>query len=243
MSSETFARLKSDKQQRIIHSATACFAELGYSGTSMELIAERSDIAKGALYRYFTGKKELYMLVVDRLVDEIDRYARQFIEERAAQSIFATLRDHMVSIYDLQQRFSRHQQVLCNVLYQEHLEFKGEVLAKFGKLSTHYTKLILQRGIARGEVRETIDLDAASFIVESVIDRFHDGVLMPYLDHGYTLYQQPQEIVNRKAEQVVALFSKAFGKERPPEQAPPPQPESGRQPTRKRHELTGKTTG
>ncbi|HUU27799.1 MAG TPA: TetR/AcrR family transcriptional regulator [archaeon] len=215
MPTETFHKLNPDKKQKIIRCAIENFAHNGYTGTSMDSVAECAKVAKGALYRYFTSKKDLYMLVVDNLVDDIDRYAQEFIESHSTNNAFETFRDHMVSIHELYKRFSVHQQVLCNILYQEELEFKGEVLAKFGKLTTQYTRLVLQRGIARGEIREDIDLDAAGFVIESVTDRFHDGTTMPYLDHGFGLYQQPQEVINRKADQIIESFRRAFGKLNP----------------------------
>ena len=212
MPTKTFNKLNPEKKQKIINCAVEIFARNGYSGTSMDSVAECAEIAKGALYRYFTGKKDLFILVVDTLVDEIHQYAQDFLESHKEINVFDTIRDHLVSIYTLQDRFSKHQKVLCNILYQEQLDFKGEVLAKFGKLTTHYTRLLLQRGIARGEVQEDIDLESASFIIESVMDRFHDGVIMQYLDHGFGLYQQTQEVINRKADQIIEAFRRAFGK-------------------------------
>jgi AcrR family transcriptional regulator len=212
MPTETFLKLNPEKREKIVACAIGNFAKNGYTGTSMESVAECAGIAKGALYRYFTGKKDLYMFIVSHLVDDVDLYAKEFLAQRKGQNVFQTIRDWMVAIYDFQERFSTHQKVLCNILYQEDLDFKGEVLAKFGKLSTHYTRLLLQQGIARGEVYEEIDLEAAGFIIESVIDRFHDGISMPYLDHGFGLYQQPQEVINRKSDLVIEAFRRAFGK-------------------------------
>lgn len=212
MPTETFNKLKPEKRRRIIRAATENFAANGFTKTSMESVATGAGIAKGALYRYFDGKKDLFMLVVDSLVAEIHQYARDFLEEHRDCDTFQTLRDHLVSIYMLRERFRVHMQILCNMLYQEHLDFKGEVLAKFGKLGMHYTRIVLQRGIARGEINEDIDLDAAAFIIDSVIDRFHDGVMMEFLDHGFGLYRQPQEVINRKADQIVLAFRKAFVK-------------------------------
>ena len=212
MPTKTFYKLDSKKRSKIVACAIKNFAKNGYTGTSMESVAKCAGIAKGALYRYFTGKKDLYMEIINHLVDEIDQYAQEFLASRKGQNVFDTIRDWLVAIYEFQKKFSTHQKVLCNILYQENLEIKGEVLAKFGKLSTHYTRLLLQHGIARGEVSEEIDLDTAGFIIESVVDRFHDGVAMPFLDHGFGLYQQPQEIINRKASLVIEAFRRAFGK-------------------------------
>lgn len=211
MPTETFLKLNPEKRERIVACAIKNFAEKGFTGTSMDSVAKCSGIAKGRLYRYFTGKKDLYMEVVDQLVKKMNQYAQEFLTSRKGQNVFNTIRDWIVSIYDLQKRFSKHQKVLCNILFEEDLEFKGEVLAKFGELSTYYSRLLLQHGIARGEVHEEIDMEAAGFIIESVIDRFHHGVSMPFLDHGFGLYQQPQEVINRKADLVIEAFRRAFG--------------------------------
>jgi TetR/AcrR family transcriptional regulator len=215
MPTETFSNLSSEKRNKIVQCAIENFARNGYTGTSMDSVAEAAQIAKGALYRYFTGKEDMYMLVVDTLVDDMNTYAMEFLDKHREADVFTAMRDHLVSIYELVKRFSVHRQVMCNVLYEEDLEFKGDVLAKFGKLTTQYTRLLLQRGIARGEVRDDLDLDVAAFMIESVIDRFHDGTTMAYLDHGFGLYMQPQEIINRKATQIVDLFRLAFSKPYP----------------------------
>jgi len=217
MPTKTFFKLDPLKREKIITCAADLFAQNGYSHTSMEAVAEAAGIAKGALYRYFEGKKDLFLMVVDHLHQDIDNYAREYLEDRKDWNVFDTIRDWLVSVYEFQKLFSMHMLVLCNVLYQEDLEFKGEVLAKFGKLSTQYTRLLLQRGIARGEVRDDIDLDAAAFVIECVHDRFHDGVMQPFLDHGFGLYQAPQEVINRKSDLVVESFRRALGKPEPAE--------------------------
>ncbi len=217
MPTKTFHKLFPSKRGKILSSAIDLFAGKGYSNTSMEAVAKAAGIAKGSLYRYFEGKKDLFMLVVDSLVSDFDDYAREYLEERKDYNVFDTIRDHLVAIYKFQKIFPVHLRVLYNVLYQEDLEFKGEVLAKFGKLTTRYTSLLLQHGIARGEVREDIDLEAAAFVIESVVDRFHDGVTQPFLDHGFGLYQAPQEVIDRKADLIVEGFRRALGKPAPAE--------------------------
>lgn len=216
MPSITFQKLNPEKQKKIINCAIRTFAEKGYTGASMDAVAEGAGIAKGALYRYFSSKQDLFMQVVDNLRDDIQDFATDYLARRKDWEVFDTIRDILVSIYDFQKRFSVHHRVLCNVLYQEDLDFKGDVLAKFGKLSTHFYRLLLQQGIARGEVRPDVDLDAAGFVIQSVEDRFHHGVIMPFLDMGFALYRQPQEVLEDKADQIIDFFRRAFSKPKTP---------------------------
>ncbi|MDO5536840.1 MAG: TetR family transcriptional regulator [Desulfovibrionaceae bacterium] len=51
-------------RDRIIRAAAACFAEKGYSGCSMQDIAERAELSKGALYCHYKSKAELFRAMI-----------------------------------------------------------------------------------------------------------------------------------------------------------------------------------
>lgn len=49
-----------DTKERIIEEALRLFSEKGYAGTSMSDIAERLKITKAALYKHYSGKREIF---------------------------------------------------------------------------------------------------------------------------------------------------------------------------------------
>jgi AcrR family transcriptional regulator len=51
----------------LLDQATALFLERGFAGTSLEDIASASLVTRGAVYHHFSGKKELFEQVIDRL--------------------------------------------------------------------------------------------------------------------------------------------------------------------------------
>ncbi|MCG2714945.1 MAG: TetR/AcrR family transcriptional regulator [Candidatus Marinimicrobia bacterium] len=55
-------------KEKIIGIAIECFGELGYDGTSMRLIAEKSGVSKPAIYYYFPDKEKLFVGVVEFVV-------------------------------------------------------------------------------------------------------------------------------------------------------------------------------
>ena len=213
MPKATFNNLDDEKKTRILNAAKTVFAEKGYTGASMDAIADAANVAKGALYRYFENKQDLYFTLVDGMVDEVQLIFEHFMDERKNKNVFDIFQDMLVYIYEFQNQFSDSLNFICNLLYQENVDFKGEVLAKFGMLSTRISRSLLQRGIARGEVREDIEIDSAAFVMENVLNRFHDGVLIPYLDYGFGLYQQPKEVLDRKATSIMRGFRRALGTE------------------------------
>lgn len=52
------------RRATIIASARATFHELGYGGTTMDLVAARCKISKQTLYRLFSGKTDLFMAII-----------------------------------------------------------------------------------------------------------------------------------------------------------------------------------
>jgi AcrR family transcriptional regulator len=53
---------------RILSSAERLFAEHGFNGVSMPMIAKASGITAGAIYKHFDGKADLFFEVVQRTV-------------------------------------------------------------------------------------------------------------------------------------------------------------------------------
>ena len=56
-----------DTKQRILETALELFAQNGYLGTSMNDIANRLGITKGALYKHYAGKQEILDSIVERM--------------------------------------------------------------------------------------------------------------------------------------------------------------------------------
>ena len=60
-------RNKEDKQRRLEAAGLAAFLEEGYTGASVERIAEAADVARGTFYLYFRDKEALFSTLLDRL--------------------------------------------------------------------------------------------------------------------------------------------------------------------------------
>jgi AcrR family transcriptional regulator len=58
--------LQSRRQEEILAAATRVFAEHGYPGTDVQVIADRLSVGKGTIYRYFPSKSALFLAAVDR---------------------------------------------------------------------------------------------------------------------------------------------------------------------------------
>ena len=57
------------QRDRILDAAQRCFAERGFHGASMAMIADTAQMSAGLIYHYFAGKSELIHGIVSRQVE------------------------------------------------------------------------------------------------------------------------------------------------------------------------------
>ena len=61
-------------KERILDEALTLFAEKGYDGTSMDLIAERVGIKGPSLYKHYKGKEEILNVLIDAAEERYEEY-------------------------------------------------------------------------------------------------------------------------------------------------------------------------
>ena len=64
-------RRRDRRKAEIVRTATEILASAGYQGTSLEEVAERTDIAKATLYHYFASKDDLVLAALESLAVEV----------------------------------------------------------------------------------------------------------------------------------------------------------------------------
>jgi AcrR family transcriptional regulator len=71
--------------EALLDSASACFFESGFSATSLDQVAQRARVTKGAIYHHFHSKRDLFMAVLERQ----QAWTVQTITEAGAQGLNA----------------------------------------------------------------------------------------------------------------------------------------------------------
>lgn len=69
---ERKAQERQARRRRIQEAARTVFAERGYSGASIELIARAAQLSVGAIYLYFRSKEDLYVSLVEDTLTVFD---------------------------------------------------------------------------------------------------------------------------------------------------------------------------
>lgn len=90
--SSRVARRRDRRKAEIVRTATQLLSERGYQGTSLEEVAERTDIAKATLYHYFAGKDELVAAVLESLTVLVDDHLERELDRVAGESAHDRIR-------------------------------------------------------------------------------------------------------------------------------------------------------
>ena len=67
----------------MLQAALALFAERGYEATTIEEIAHRAGVAVGGFYQHFASKRQLLLVLMDRLLDEIAAFSLNVVSSEA----------------------------------------------------------------------------------------------------------------------------------------------------------------
>lgn len=60
------------RRAELVQAAAECFDDLGYSATTVELIAARADTSRPTFYAYFRSKDEILLAVLERVGAELE---------------------------------------------------------------------------------------------------------------------------------------------------------------------------
>ncbi|MGN0403403.1 MAG: TetR/AcrR family transcriptional regulator [Acetatifactor sp.] len=95
---------KTTTKERILDSALTLFAEKGYDGVGVDLIAEKSGLKGPSLYKHFKGKEE----ILDTLISQVENYyERNFGSEIHPGRIPASM-DELIDISLKRIQFTLH---------------------------------------------------------------------------------------------------------------------------------------
>lgn len=176
MPTSTFDNLPAAKRQAIIDLALAEFAEHPYPVASLSRIVERAGIAKGSIYQYFANKQDLYLYLIEYA-------ARRQLELLAAEAppdpgigFFELLRWQMQASV----RVGLTEPLLTRLMYRattDQLPFHDEVARRLQSVGEGHFQGLLARGVERGEIEPTLDLELVAFVLRRLTADLHTLML------------------------------------------------------------------
>lgn len=110
--------LQTRRRAEILEAATQVFAERGFAATDVQVVADRLEVGKGTVYRYFPSKEDLFLAAVDFAMTQL----RATVDEAAGKAelpldrLAAGVKAYLVF-------FDKHPEVV-ELLIQERAHFR-----------------------------------------------------------------------------------------------------------------------
>ena len=146
---------RAQRMADIMETAKAVFCEKGYSDAVLSEIAERAGVVEGTIYRYFTGKRDLLIKVVEHWYEDmLTDYDRQLAGIRGTWNRlrFMVWR-HLTVIHDDPE--------MCRLIFNELRsgnEYRETAVFELNREYTNRTLTIIQDAMDSGEFRAGIPL-------------------------------------------------------------------------------------
>ncbi|MGZ3603020.1 MAG: TetR/AcrR family transcriptional regulator [Ktedonobacterales bacterium] len=206
-----FAKMPSDKRERLLTSAAQEFAAYGFEGASLNRILEAAQIGKSSAYYYFEDKADLFCTVVAYAVERLGLAPPDdVITSLTAETFWPT----MAEAHDQPLLHAQQQPWLFGAARAvEHLTQESLRQPSLAQLA-HYLVTAMTALIQRGQDLGLIRTDLPQELLVAwyrAIDGASDDWLVAHLD------QLDQETIRRISRDTIASIRQALA---PP--APPP---------------------
>ena len=147
---------KQDKRKyQILDAALEVIVNKGYEGSSMSDIVEKSKLSKGAIYWYYSSKKEVYLALVNHWVHRYSPTLNLIIEDdQPASAQLKELFNYFITQYETDQKVFKAVAVFWSLAGRDN-EFKE----KFDKVYSEFIILIEKIIIKGVESKEFKNID------------------------------------------------------------------------------------
>ncbi len=173
-----------EAHEAILTATLQALIDHGFSGLSVERVAEQAGVGKATIYRRWRGKQELVSEALTAL-----RIEREPPDEGSLRADVLALSQRQLGLIRAQPRFPR----LAPRLLAESAddpELHAIVRASLIDPIRDIVATLIRRGIERGELRGDLDLEAA-------VDLIHAPIVYRFLLTGADVSQMTEEYAQR----------------------------------------------
>jgi len=141
----------SDTYDQILAVAEQEFANYGYTGTSLEVIARRTGIRKASLFHHFNSKRKIFDAVVRRIFDQLVSIGRETAQiENPKEHLLAIL----IRLHDFIAIHPNHARLLMHRVLEDPASVRRSAEVFIKPLVAEMAQLVV-RGGEMGVIRNT----------------------------------------------------------------------------------------
>ncbi len=208
MPTNQFFNLNVEKQNKIIETSIAEFAQNGYSNASTNRIVKECDISKGSLFKYFESKEELYFFIIDTVANEMMRDMERGLGKLSTE-IFQRLIDYSTLEISWYIKNPVKGRLLIGMAQEKDAEIRSKIDERYGgKGENIYYSLLegISEGILKGNKERIADI--LKWVLQGFNKEFLDMV-----DREKESFEQLKEQYFYKLTGYITILKEGFTKE------------------------------
>lgn len=179
MPTDTFFNLPEDKRRSICNVAIVEFAEYSFDQASINRIVARSGIAKGSFYQYFEDKQDLFLYLARLAAEAKAEYISPLMRNPEEHDFFTLLREAYISGIQFAAEHPEYAGISKRILENKDAPVYRELMAENLPSAHEFFETLLENAVARGEVREDIDIKMFAYVITSM----NAHVVEYYVEH------------------------------------------------------------
>ncbi len=186
------AELRGTARERLLDAAAAEVAEHGYAGTSLQAIAKRAGLTRGAVYWNFKSKPDLFLALLDERIDKPVRQLMKLTETAPAdQPTAATISQGLARLID-------EQAPLIMLLFEHWAAAvrNPELRRAFNRRQQRLRKALAQTLEARHAATGVPLNYPADRLAAAVLALAHGFAMSKLIDPGHTPDELPGEMLD-----------------------------------------------
>ncbi|QZY54543.1 TetR/AcrR family transcriptional regulator [Crassaminicella profunda] len=146
------------RKEELLEAALDEFINNTYDEASLNNILKKVNMSKGAFYYRFKNKKELYLYLCEKVQKEKLEYINKWLLDQAIDynnlSIFELLHLQGRAGFEFGEKYIKYLKLGQRFMSEENPEIKKYIYEKIKNTSENIFDPIIERGIARGELRD-----------------------------------------------------------------------------------------
>jgi AcrR family transcriptional regulator len=175
-------------RDKILDVAEAGFSRRGFAGVGLQELASAAGLGKSSLFHHFSGKVELYVAVLDRVLERIERQLLPALSREVAPG--ETLDRVVDALIDALVEHPTAPRLLLRALFEDD-EFPDDQAPLVQAVDHRLRSLVngfhtvVERGVAEGVFRPASVPDTIQTLIGATVYHFASG------DFGRDLFGEP----------------------------------------------------
>ena len=205
-----FDKIPPEKRERIMRVAREEFANNGFENTSIQQIAKKADISVGSVYKYFENKEELFTMIVQDGLSELE----EMLLKLSASSEDIVLKAEKI-IREIISSSRKHPELIklyCALTTSTNPGFLNDLSQQIEALSAKTYTIAISEAQKIGDVRDDVDPAFFAFLLDNLFMMLQFSNSCDYYKKRFAIYtgrevEDSDEII---VEQTLKFLKAAF---------------------------------